>query len=571
MPRLHLMNRREIFSGLQTISPHRQNFDSVARTNSGLAPYAGTWTIAEVRHLLKRTMFGSRRDDLIYFLGLGMSDSVDTILELINHPAYNPPSPPLNNYSNVVTDPQCAAGQPWPGTPDTNNGGVFTYAFRKKSLKAWWVSQMLIQPRSLREKMVLFWSNHFVVEFDTVQVSTYVYKYNALLREYALGNFKEFTRQITINSAMLRYLNGDSNSSLAPNENYGRELQELFTVGKDINGNPQYTEDDVKAAARALTGWRNDLVNGTSANGFNSFFQSFRHDANDKVFSSWYNNAVITGQSGAAGANEVDDLMNIIFLRNEVSEFICRKLYRWFVYYEIDAATEANVIQPMAGIFRSNNYDIVMVLSALFKSEHFFDVLNRACLIKSPIDFAVALSREFEVVFPDNIDLTAQYASWDKIRSQSSAFQLDVGDPPNVAGWQAYYQEPSYHEMWINSDTLPKRNQFSDRMSNNGYTSSGQTIVIDVVAITGTLTNPSDPVALIDEVLALHYAIDPTPGLQAYLLSILLSGQVSNSYWTSAWVDYVNDPLNTTYFNIVKTRLQSFYKYIMDLSEYQLS
>src|SRR5205085_8302706 len=132
-------------------------------------------------------------------------------------------------------------------------------------------------------------------------------------------------------------------------------------VGKDANGNPQYTEDDVKEAARALTGWRNDLVGTTSANGYNSLFQSNRHDTNNKVFSSWYGNATITGQSGTAGANELDDLMNIIFQRTEVAEFICRKLYRWFVYYEIDAATETNVIQPLAVIFRSNNYDIIPV------------------------------------------------------------------------------------------------------------------------------------------------------------------------------------------------------------------
>ncbi len=563
------MNSRELLSPNKA---HRQNFDNVARTSSGLTPYSGTWTISEVKHLLKRTMFGSKKDDINYFLGLGMSDSIDTLLEIINHPAYTPPSPPLNNYNNVIVDPQCAAGMPWPGTPDTNIVGTYTYTSRKKSMKSWWISQMLNQPRSLREKMVLFWSNHFVIELDTVQVGTYVYKYNALLREYALGNFMGFTKQITLNSGMLRYLNGDQNTASAPNENYGRELQELFTIGKDSLGMPQYTEDDVKEAARTLSGWRNDLLaNGTSANGYNSYFVASRHDTGNKIFSSWYNNTVITGQIGTAGANEVDDLMNMIFIRNEVSEFICRKLYRWFVYYEIDSSTEANVIQPLAAIFRSNNYDIVPVLSALFKSEHFFDVLNRACLIKSPIDFAVSLSREFEIIFPDATDITAQYSTWDKLRSMASSALMDVGDPPNVAGWQAYYQEPGFHEMWINSDSLPKRNQFSDRMSSNGYTYFGQTIAIDVIAITSGMTNPSDPIALIDEVLSLHYAIDATSGLKAYLLSILLSGQTQNYYWTTAWTDYTGSPTNTSYLNIVKTRLQSFYKYIMDLSEYQLS
>lgn len=566
------MDRREFFTGPVTDRPSRQTFNSVSRTSSGLMPFTGSWSYNEVKHLLKRTMFGSTRADVSYFLGLNASDAVDTLLEIMNHPVYTPPSPPLNNYNNVLTDPNCAAGQPWPGTADTNAVNLNTYTQRRKSLKSWWISLMLSQPRSIREKMTLFWSNHFVVELDTVQVSTYVYKLNALIREHALGNFKNFTREITINSAMLKYLNGDQNTATAPNENYARELQELFTIGKDSNGSPQYTEDDVKAAARVLTGWRNDLVAGTtSANGFNSYFQSSRHDVNDKLFSSWYNNAVITGQSGAAGANELDDLINMIFLRTEVAEFICRKLYRWFVYYEIDINAENNVIQPLANIFRSSNYDIVPVLSALFKSEHFFDVLNRGCLIKSPVDFSVSMCREFEVVFPDNSDITAQYSAWDRVRSQSASMQMDLGDPPNVAGFPAYYQEPSFHELWINSDTLPKRNVFSDRMAVNGYTSFGKTILIDVVEYTKGLTNPSDPIALIDEVLSQFYAIDSTPGLEAYLLSILLSGQSTNSYWSNAWDDYYNDQTNTVYLNIVKTRLQSFYKYIMDLSEYQLS
>ncbi len=566
------MNRRELLTITRPQNNQRQTFDSVDRTSSGLTPYSGSWSLSEVKHLLKRTMFGSTKSDMDYFLGLGMSDSVDTLLELMNHPPYVQPAPPVNNYSNLLTDPECAAGMPWPGTPDTNNGTVYTFSVRKSSLKSWWISQMLNQPRSLREKMVLFWCNHFVIEFDTVQIGTYIYKYNQLIRDHSLLNFKTLTKEITVNSGMLRYLNGDQNKASAPNENYSRELQELFTIGKDSSGNPMYTEDDVREGARVLSGWRNDiLTDGTSANGYNSYFVSSRHDSSNKVFSSWYGNTTIIGQSGAAGANEIDDLLNMIFARNEVAEFICRKLYRWFVYYEIDAAAEQNVIQPLAAIFRSNNYDIIPVLSALFKSEHFFDVLNRACLIKSPIDFAVGMSREFGVVYPDNTDVVAQYSAWSKIRTTASGMQLDLGDPPSVAGLPPYYQEPSFHELWINSDSLPKRNQFTDRMAVNGYTYFGQTMKIDVVAYTETLSNPSDPLALIAEVLSIHFAIDSSPGIEAYLLSILLSGQTSNYYWSNAWDDYFNDPTNTTYYNIVKTRLQSFYKYIMALSEYQLS
>ncbi len=564
------MDRREFLIPEKTLSP-KQDFSRLSRTNSGLLPYSGSWTAAEVRHLLKRTMFGATRDDINYFLALSPSLAVAELLELVNHPPYTAPSLPLNNYNATVNDPNCALGDPWPGIPDSV-GSISTYSSRKKSLKSWWVSQMLNQPRSFREKMVLFWSNHFVVELDSVSVSTYVYKYNALLRENALGNFKTLTKEITINSAMLKYLNGDQNTASAPNENFGRELQELFTVGKDAAGLPPYTEDDVRAAARVLTGWRNDLVGGTtSANGFNSYFSTSRHDINDKQFSAFYGSQVITGLSGAAGETETDALLDMIFLKDEVSLHVCRKLYRWFVYYDIDANVEATIIAPLASIFRANNYDIVPVLSVLLNSEHFFDVLNMACLIKSPLDLAVGMSREFSVAFPDATNIATQYAQWDRIRSQAALMQQDIGDPPNVAGWQSYYQTPLFHELWINSDTLPKRNVFTDRMTANGYTVSGQTILINVVDYTAGLTNPSDPITLIEEVLAMHYTIGTGTNLRNYLLSILLSGQTSNSYWTTAWDDYIGSPGNTTYYNIVNTRLKSFYRYILDLSEYQLS
>ena len=181
------------------------------------------------------------------------------------------------------------------------------------------------------------------------------------------------------------------------------------------------------------------------------------------------------------------------------------------------------------------------------------------------------MSREFDVAFPDSSNLAGQYSAWDRLRTQASSMSQDAGDPPSVAGWQAYYQQPSYHEMWINSDSLPKRNQFTDRMCSNGYTSNGATLIFDPVIFTTTLTTPGDPLLLIDEVLSLLYSIDVSQTLKDYLLTILLSGQTANYYWTNAWDDYMGDPTNTSYLMIVQSRLQSFYRYIMDLSEYQLS
>ncbi|MBL7947620.1 MAG: DUF1800 domain-containing protein [Bacteroidia bacterium] len=565
------MDRRSFLSlSFQDVLTEPGYGEGASLSASSLTPYSGQWTDKEVKHLLRRTQFGAPKAEIVYFRSLGCSASVDTLLERINHPAYTPPAPPVNHYYNDAQDPLVGPEQPWPGTADTEGPGNISIR-RREGLKAWWVGLMINQPRSLREKMTLFWYNHFVIEMRVVSQSTFCYNYLQMLRANALGNFKTLTREVTISAAMLNYLNGDSSTASAPNENYARELQELFTIGKDANGQSLYTEDDVVAAARVLTGWTNDLVNGVSANGYLSVFDPARHDTGSKTFSSFYSNRVITGRAGASGAQEVDDLLDMIFARNDVALFICRKLYRFFVYYKIDATTETNVIQPLAAILRQNNYDISAALSTLFKSEHFFDMLSQGCVIKPPIDFVVGLCRDFNANLPATATVPSKYAFWSSIVDQAGRMQQDIGDPPSVAGWPMYYQAPMFHEMWINTDTLPRRNKVSDEMAGNAQTTGGLGVNIDVVGYTATMNNPSDPVALIDEVLRLHYFFDASPSVINYLLNILLSGQTQTYYWSDAWDNYMNDPTNPTYYGTVKSRLQTFYRYIMDLSEYQLS
>ena len=280
---------------------------------------------------------------------------------------------------------------------------------------------------------------------------------------------------------------------------------------------------------------------------------------------------MITGQAGANGALETDDLINMIFAKDEVSKYICRSIYRWFVYYTIDAAAETNVIEPLAAIFRTNNYEIKPVLSALFKSEHFFDVLNQGCLIKSPVD-QVGCMREFGVAFPPvATEYADAYGMWNYLRNWTNVMGQDIGDPPDVSGWPAYYQEPAFHEMWINHDTLPKRNQFTDIMIGNGYTRNMKKIVIDTIAFTQTLSNPGDPNVLVDDALAIMYRVPLSDAANRISSKILLSGQTQDYYWTNAWNAYLADPTNMSVTAIVANRLKALYQYLMNLSEYQLS
>ncbi len=547
------MDRRSFITAKE---PFSKNSIVTARTQSGLSSVGATIPTADLIHLLKRTLFGVKWADLLAFSGKSLDVIVNTLLS--TDPI---PSPPVNNYNDSgYTDTNVPLGQTWVTAAygdGTANGR------RIGSFKAWWTGLMINQPATLQEKMVLFWHNHFSTQTSTIDDARYIYNHHALLRTYALGNFKQLVKQVTLDPAMLVYLNGNLNNKNAPDENYGRELQELFVFGKGPNS--KYTEDDVKAAAKVLTGY---VVNPLT---ISSSFNSARHDTGNKQFSAFYNNTIITGKTGNNGATELDDMLDMFFKLDETALFICRKLYRFFVYYDIDATTEANVIAPMAAIFRAANYDIVPVLKALFTSAHFFDSVNRGCMIKSPIDYTVGLCREFGIVFPPPTDYVNQYIMFDFVRIQAAFVEQNIGDPPNVAGWPAYYQVPQFHELWINSDTLPKRNQLTDYLVAIGYSRNGKKIVIDTVAFANSLSNPADPNSLINDVLTLLYTIDSSQKLKDFLKSILLSGQISDHYWTDAWNAYkanLNDAMTK---GIVTTRLQAMFKYMMNLSEYQLS
>ncbi len=555
------MDRRDFLTAKKSKKAGAVTFASPARTLSGINPYTGPWTTNEVIHLLKRTMFGAKKVDVDYFVNRTMNQSVD---ELLNSTAPDP-NPPVKEY---VTSTQ-------PGTPDSNiaqgstwvndiNGDGTVQSQRRSSYKKWWTGVMINQDRSIKEKMQFFWIDHFGNEAGDVGNANWVYKQHNTIRQNCLGNFKQLVRDMTVDIAMLRYLNGYLNTATAPDENYGRELQELFTLGKGPDS--KYTEQDVKEAAKVLTGWQ---INGTT---YQAVFTSSRHSTVSKQFSSFYNNTLITGRTGAtAGDLELNDMLNMIFAQNEVAKFIVRKFYRWFVYYDIDATTEANVITPLADIFRNNNYNIKPVLTTLFKSEHFFDVLNQGCVIKTPADIVVGSMREYDVKMPALTDWDTNYGHWNTLYSFMFNMGLNIHDPANVAGMPAYYQEPSFHEIWITTDSLPKRNQFTDIMTNTGYTRNNIKMQFDFVAFAKTLSNPGNPNDIIDDALKYLYRLNLSPQVKQQMKTqMLLSNQQYDYYWTNAWMAYIASP-TTANFNIINTRLKDLFRYLMNLSEYQLS
>lgn len=542
----------------------------------GITPYTGSFGRDELIHLLKRTLFGVKKDDIDAFSGITLAQVVSTLLT----PPTTEPTPPINNYGTAAnTDDRIAPGTVW--AYDTENG---TYnGARINSLRAWWIGNMVNQTQSIHEKMVLFWHNHFATRaLDTSAL--YMYNHVVMLRRNALGNFKTFVKEVTLDPNMLRYLNGYKNVKTAPDENYGREVQELFTQGKGPNS--LYTETDVKTAAKLLTGWNvrqatfklnpNDATE-VPKNRWESYFTLANHDITDKTFSAYYNNTVIKGTSTTAAPDtEITTFVNMLLATDESSKYIVRRLYRFFVYYVIDATIETEVIAPLAAIFRQN-YDIKPVLSALFNSQHFFDMANRDALIKSPIDHLVGMVREFNTVFPTSTDYVQQYGSWYQLVANGNGADQQgqaLANPPNVAGWPAYYQEPTFHEFWINTDTLPKRLRFADQFfTAAGYNlGNNKKIYADVLTFTDQFGQDAyDPNLLVTRALEMMYRIPVGDTFKAYLkTTILLNGQASDHYWTDAWTAYKTTP-SAVNANIVVTRLTKLYKFLADRPEYQLS
>ena len=504
--------------------------------SGSLSPYAGPWGYAQAAHLLRRTGFGLKKQELDQLLALNMESAVNLVLTT---PATLPP-PPVNNYNNPdFTDPVVAPGQTWVTAPFN----LDAEKYRIESWRAWWTDLMIGQQTSVLERMTLFWHNHFATQTGIVFWGRSAYEYNQLLREHALGNFKTLTRAVTLEGMMLIYLNGFLNTRDAPDENYARELQELFTIGKD---NPDhYTEDDVLAAARVLTGWR------ISFDDNSTFHSPLEHDFGPKQFSSFYNNTVIQGS--VDGGAELDALLDMIFARPEVAEFICRKIYRWFVYYHIDDDIEQNIIQPLAQIFRSNNYEIRPVVETLLKSEHFFEAAQTGCFIKTPVDIVAGVVRSFNVTVPAS-------TPWDGLvmryylSSFMAAMSMLPGDPPNVAGWQAFRQFPQFYRTWINGDTVRNRNAFTDVMVASLLSTDNDVMRIDLIQFAKQFANPSDPVALVDDITRLLLPQPLSVSKKFLLKSILLSGLPSDSYWTAAWNAHITDPANSILREVCKNR-----------------
>jgi uncharacterized protein (DUF1800 family) len=407
-PRPCNLSRRRVLTGL-----------ALGSASLGLPSWAVTaeraMGVDDARHLLTRTGFGASPLQIAEFARYSRRDAVERLFgNTSSTPQTAPPAEVLEylaprRFRDAGDDEKKAMQR------DLRQRGML--------LRAWWLSEMVNAPTALNERMTLFWHNHFTSSLEKVKAPVLMARQNQLLRRHALGNFGEMLHAIGRDPAMLVYLDGAQSRKGQPNENFAREVMELFTLGEG-----HYTEQDVKEAARAFTGWSIEPETGEFR------WRPFAHDDGIKT---------VLGQTGRL---EGDSVLDCLLARAETAEFVVAKLWREFVA----PTPAAGELTRIAGGFRDSGYRIAPTLRAVLLSEAFWVAENRAVLVKSPVDLVAGTLRTLGMTLADPAAALPYVVALAQMDQNLLA-------PPNVKGWPG-------GDVWINSKTVLARRQFIERL-----------------------------------------------------------------------------------------------------------
>lgn len=444
-----------------------------------------------------------------------------------------------------------------------------------------WFNGMITE--GVRHKLVLFWSNHFVAAADNSgNRPSWIFQYYYLLHKHALGDFREFVKAMGLTPSMLIYLDGRYNTRYSPNENYARELLELFTMGV---GN--YTQQDVAETARLLTGWNiryyespvgsgNYYIGPTKVDEF--VFYRNNHDWKGKfIFGrSIGNNGGVVPPTDAEAMQKAKleyDLLHdeLIFKikKNEVAKFICKKLYSYYVYQE----APEEIINGLAQVFISSNFSIAAVLKTLFKSEHFYEEEVMGLGIKSHIENQIHYFRSLdlepgkdffkykwinntfqaEVTDPINYPNTLNRDTLSHIYNSNNNLGQKLFNPVNVAGWPGY-------RSWLNEFTLVNRwrynrDQFGYYLQYNQTKEKYRSFLKEVG------NNSIDPDIIVRGVISYFFTQDLPEDIILTAIGVFKSLVPANYYVDGTW---------TLNYTTVPNQFIALMNYLVTLPEFQL-
>ncbi len=580
-----------------------------------LTPFAGNLDQKRAAHLVRRATFGATKTDIDSLVG---SSPAQAVMQLFNN---NLPDPVL------PIDPEI--GQEWVLSGVDGNDNARQGLFRN------WLFGQLLNPATVpaaqklsyanREKITFFLHTYFTTKISKVNDSRALYFQNALFRFFAFDsfldptlNFKSLTKKICVDNAMLIFLDGTDNIRGNVNENYARELLELFSIGRGLEGtNPPvtevgdyyfFTEQDVQEAAKVLSGWAADdefavidedtgLPRGAVKG---NALDASQHAEGDKQFSGRFGNQIVSpdpllfnggNQTEESALDEIDQLIEMIYSQEETARHLCRKLYRFYVYYEITQDIEDNVITEMANTFIANDYSLQPVLEELFTSQVFYDAAGGleddkfGGIIKSPLDLVTGTINYLNLPVPDYESDTQGFNEFaEQMLGYAESMGMDVYEPFEVAGYGAYHQFPRYNRNWISTHWLTQRYSFIREV----FMSMDDMLLIDPLVFVQTYFNGvgSDARQLIIELAPYFFPMadnltydsnaDPlverglTPARMRYFLQAFLG---FTEYETEAdmavagWVDLYTQPAN---YLEASTRLTSLFNAMMQSPEYQL-
>lgn len=558
-----------------------------------LNPLTTNLSRQQATHLLRRTTVGPTKEEIDSFTGKSVGEVLSTLLTTYDSPL----SPPI--------DPETGLDWVSPRPTDANSDNNDLENF----LMSWWMEQMRTNGANIMERMVFFFHTHFTTKRSKVRNSVSLYHQIALFRFYALGNFKELSRKICTDNAMIVFLDGRSNVLGSPQENFGRELLELFTIGKAEQIGPEdyttYTETDVQEAAKVLSGYDIDntfgnidpdtmIPRGIIKTNSDILPQdpagrATRHDETVKTFNGYLGNGGTTIQPanliGGETADiqsvygELDELIDMVFAREDTAKFICREFYRFFVHYCITDQIENDIIVPLAATFRNNNYEIKPVLEQLFSSQHFYDADNsintddtRGALIKSPLELSLGTLRSLEVDLGDVTNLERFYSIYtDNIIPILQNQGLVLYEPFEVAGYEAYHQFPEYNRHWITASNLGYRYQFIVNLL-EGFTDKDDNplgVKIDVLKFVddpGCVSDPTLPNDIVDFFVDLLFTHPVRNERYEYFRDQVLLDTLSIRNWENEWNMFKSSGDDMA----VRVQIEALVREMVQSPEYQL-
>lgn len=527
------------------------------------------------KHLLRRCLFHYNNDLLNNISNLNATEAVSQLL-LDDSVTYNEPYDPLPD-----ENPHGFWLSSGVYPPDIPNQG------RKRGLlTAWWWYNM-INRVNLKDKLTFFLHTTFTIANGDVGASHYFYDHLRLLEYYSSGNLRDLAKKITLDNAMLNYLDNTQNNANNPNENYAREFLELFTItkGEQVGEGDYstYTEQDVIEAARVFSGFKTQLdrsIIDPDTNIPMGRLSINQHDQGIKTFSYAFDNYELQGGNTQETIfEELYEFVDMVFDKQATALAYVKKLYRFFVKSEWDEDIEQNIIIPLADDLYNNGYEILPVVKRLLESQHFFDAADSdptdeiiGSIIKSPLQLLSSTITNLGFNIPDPENDMENYYKFVMFFMRNTYFPMagmNVFAPDTVAGHPAIYQSPDFDRHWFSSSTILARYRLIEclitgrnKLGGNGFFGSE----LDTVAfVENTSANPGNIYYLVDEIANILYPNPIDQDRVDYFAELILEGYPSY-YWTDTWDEYLSTGENT----IVKTRLDLLIGAMINAPEYQL-